>query len=102
MCFGFFVLMLGCSKRIEFRTQYGVLLYGVLLHLFWVGVNSSVFRAMDCKGTQNLRPAKHFAKKSRRHRNNGSSGTQYIALAQQEANTRKSFARGDSKKQPNL
>ena len=45
--------MLGCSKRIEFRSQYGVLLYGVLLygvllygvllHLFWVGVNSSVF-----------------------------------------------------------
>ena len=43
MCFGFFLVMLGCSKRIEFRTQYGVLLYGVLLHLFWVGVNSSVF-----------------------------------------------------------
>lgn len=57
---------------------------------------------MDCKGTQNLRPAKHFAKKIAPASNNGSSGTQYIALAQQEANTRKSFARGDSKKQPNL
>lgn len=57
---------------------------------------------MDCKGTQNLRPAKHFAKKIERRGNNGSSGTQYIALAQQEANTRKNFARGDSKKQPNL
>lgn len=33
---------------------------------------------------------------------NGSSGTQYIALAQQEANTRKSFARGDSKKTAKL
>lgn len=32
----------------------------------------------------------------------GSSGTQYIALAQQEANTRKSFARGDSKKTAKL
>lgn len=57
---------------------------------------------MDCKGTQNLRPAKHFAKKIAPASNNGSSGTQYIALAQQEANTRKNFARGDSKKQPNL